>query len=107
MIYQKLIENSPEFEKAYEHKATLLMKLNRFKEAGYVFNNLLKINPEYSGAYAGLGVCFEKLGKQNFAQRCYRKFLTFNEISPQSDFISERFNRKIEKTANLKFAIVK
>ena len=41
MIYQKLIENSPEYKKAYEHKSTLLMKMNRYKDASIVLNELL------------------------------------------------------------------
>ena len=43
MIYDKLIENSPGFIKAYDHKSALLMKQNKFKEASTVLNKLLKL----------------------------------------------------------------
>ena len=107
MIYQKLIENSPDFEKAYEHKSALLMRFGNYREAGNILNTLIKINPKYKSAYAGLGICFEKLGQKDKARRCYRKFLTFEEFSPQTDFILERFNSNIEKVSNSRFAIVK
>lgn len=58
MIYQKLIENSPEFLKAYEHKSSLLMKLDRYKEASTVLNEMIKLNPEEKTAYAGIGIWF-------------------------------------------------
>ena len=90
MIYQKLIENSPEFVKSYEHKSSLLMKHERYKDASIVLNNLLKINPEHYSAYAGIGVCFEKLGKQTDAGRYYRKYLSKQPLSPESSFIKER-----------------
>ena len=92
MIYQKLIENNPEFEKSYEHKSQLLMKQNKFKEASQILNNLLKINPEYYGAYAGIGVCFEKLGKRTDAGRYYRKYLSKQPLSNESDFVRSRLD---------------
>ena len=43
MIYQKLIENSPKFIKAYEHKAELLMNINNYKEASILLNKIVKL----------------------------------------------------------------
>ena len=59
MIYQKLIENSPNYIKAYEHKSTLLMKLKRYKEACSVLIELIKIAPTNSQAYLGIATCLE------------------------------------------------
>src|SRR5574344_796632 len=81
MIYQKLIENAPQYIKAYEHKSSLLMKMDMFKEASIVLNQLLKVDPEYSNAFAGIGICFDKLGKTVEAQRYYRKFLASKPFS--------------------------
>ena len=93
MIYQKLIENSPEFIKAYEHKSALLMKLERFQEAATVLYHLIKINPNYHKAFAGLGVCLDKLGKKIEAQRFYRRFLNAKPTSFNTEFIKKRFNK--------------
>lgn len=104
MIYQKLIENSPEFIKAYEHKSTLLMKLERYKEAYKILNQVQKINPDYKSAFAGMGVCLEKLGKLPQAQRFYIKYLTSAPFSKEAAFVKNRLNKlrnKNYKTANL------
>lgn len=93
MIYQKLIENSPEFEKAYDYKSALLMKMSKYKEASKILYELIKLNPEYSKAYAGIGVCLEKLGRPLQAKRYYRKFLTLNPFSEQTSFVKERMEK--------------
>ena len=69
MIYQKLIENSPKFVKAYEHKTELLIQIETYKEASILLNQILKLNPEYYRAYLGIAKCFEKVGKRADAQR--------------------------------------
>ncbi|MBQ3818885.1 tetratricopeptide repeat protein [bacterium] len=100
MIYQKLIENTPEFPQSYEHKSQLLMKQNKFKEASIILNNLLKINPEHFEAYVGIGVCFEKLGKKTDAGRYYRKYLSKQPLSPESDFVKSRIDVLHSKTSH-------
>lgn len=93
MIYQKLIENSPKFIKAYDHKSSLLMKLDRYKEACTILNEIIKINPDYYRAYVGIGICFDKLGKRADAQRYYRKFLERKPFSHQAQFVKTRLNK--------------
>lgn len=97
MIYQKLIENSPDYVKSYEHKASLLMKQKRFTEAAKVLNELLKNNQEHYDALAGIGVCFEKLGRKTDAIRYYRKFSTYRPLSPQTSFIQNRLENLRKK----------
>ena len=108
MIYQKLIENSPKFIKAYEHKSTLLMKLDRYKEACLVLYELAKKNPKDTNAFAGIGVCFDKMGKRTDAQRYYRKFLQNNPFSNQAQFIKTRLEKLKSMTSSKdkKFSIV-
>ena len=63
-----------------------------------------KINPDYKSAFAGMGVCLEKLGKLPQAQRFYVKYLTAEPFSKEADFIRNRLNKlrnKNYKTANL------
>ena len=98
MIYQKLIENSPKFIKSYEHKSSLLMKLERYKEAYQILDEALKIDPNFYQAYAGIGICLDKLGKITQAQRFYRKFLSFKTFSKDTNFIKERLEKLRNKT---------
>ena len=93
MIYQKLIENSPEYIKAYEHKSSLLMKMGKYKEASLILNQIIKMNPQYYKAYAGIGICFDKLGRKTDAQRYYRKFLLQNPDSSQTNFVKTRMQK--------------
>lgn len=90
MIYQKLIENTPNYVKAYEHKSRLLMKLNRYKEACTVLVNLIKIVPSYKQAYLGIATCLEKSGSKSDALRYYRKFINQKPQLNQAQFAKNR-----------------
>lgn len=98
MIYQKLIENSPEFVKAYDYKSSLLMKMDRYREATDVLKSMIKVDPSYNKAYAGIGVCLDKLGQKTDAQRYYRKYLSHQTDGAKSDFIQARFNKLRQKS---------
>lgn len=90
LVYEKLIENAPKFIKAYEHKSSLLMKMERYKDASYVLKRIMDIDSKYTNAYVGIGICFDKLGKKNDAQRFYRKFLVNDPNSSQASFVKDR-----------------
>jgi tetratricopeptide (TPR) repeat protein len=47
LIYQKIIDTTPYYIKAYHHKSALLMSMEQYLEASIVFNKILKINPDY------------------------------------------------------------
>ena len=81
MIYKRIIEFFPTNISAYNNLANLYLTNERFLEAGIIYKQILKINPNFSQAYFGLGICFEKLGKINDAIRYFRKF---SEIKPNS-----------------------
>lgn len=85
-IYQKIMETNPEYQKAYIQKASLLMQMGYFEEAGDVFRAILKINPQYYRAYLGIGICFDKIGEHSKAKRYYKKYLT---LKPEAiNFVS-------------------
>ena len=106
MIYQKLIENSPKFIKAYEHKSTLLMKLDNYKEASLLLNQVIKLNPDYYRAYLGIATCFDKLGRRVDAQRYYRKFLSLKPFSHQAQFVKARLEKiKNTQKSSIPFSI--
>ena len=107
MIYQKLIENSPKYIKAYDHKSSLLMKMERYKEASGVLSKIMKLDSTYSKAYAGIGICFDKLGRKADAQRYYRKFLSSDTDSSQKNFVLSRMQKIREsKVSNMTLSLV-
>lgn len=101
MIYQKLIENSPEYIKAYDHKSSLLMKMNRYREASGVLNKIMKLDSTYLKAYVGIGICFDKLGKKADAQRYYRKYLTKTSDPNQTSFVISRMKKLRENKIHI------
>ena len=107
MIYQKLIENSPEYIKAYDHKSSLLMKMERYKEASLVLNQIMKLDATYHKAFFGIGVCFDKLGKKMDAQRYYRKFLINRPDASQASFVRDRMQKiRLQKSVTAPFVLV-
>lgn len=84
LIYKRVIEFFPSSVSAYSGLANLYMNNHKYFEAGSVYKQLLKINPNFPQAYFALGVCFEKLGKINDAIRYFRKFAEFKPNSINS-----------------------
>ncbi len=78
MIYERLIETTPDFLPAYEKKAELFIKLSHYSDAIPLLNQMVKRNPTHVHAYEKLGQCYKKLGKTTYASRCFRKILTTN-----------------------------
>lgn len=93
MIYDKIIEEKPGFILCYNHKAGLYMQLGEFEEAARVFKQILKINPKYFRANLGLGICFDKLKRQHFAVRYYKKYIA---QKPNSDTTRALVGRIVE-----------
>ena len=54
---------------------------------------MLKLDPKDTKAYAGIGICLDKLGKKTEAQRYYRKFLINKPESPQASFVKTRMQK--------------
>ncbi len=93
LIYDKINEEAPKFFKAHQHKAALLMSLEKYKEACMTFYQILKINPKYEKAILGIGICFDKLKRFTDAIRYYRKFLTIKNKSEHREHIQERITK--------------
>ncbi len=97
MVYQRIMEKHPSFLKAYQHKAALLVELERYPQAANVFAQLLKINPQYYKALLGIGICFDKMGKTSGAIRYYKRFLELKPNSKNAPDVLERL-KQIQKT---------
>ena len=112
MIYQKLIENSPNYISAYLRKSYLLSKMGLYSQALSLYLNALKINPKYTKVYSEIGLCFDKLGNSRDAKRYYRKFLSAEPQDEKAVKVLARIEnlRKIEPKNNnqrkVKLAIV-
>ena len=100
MIYQRLIETTPNYTKAYEKKAELLIKMSQYSDAIPLLNQIVKLAPNNAIAYNMLGNCYKKLGKSTYAYRCFRKILNTNttaEISTHALSELKQINKESSK----------
>ena len=83
------------------------MKMELYRQALGLYNEVLKINPNYTQAYSDMGICLDKLGKHTDAKRYYRKFLAARPNDDNANIIMHRVEklRKI-KSKDEKLSIV-
>lgn|SRR5574344_861682 len=109
-IYQTIMEKSPDYLNAYNHKAALFMNSQDFYSAACVFKQILSINPKYEKAFLGIGICLDKLGEQKAALRYYKKFIDCNPDSINCVHVKHRIDLikddEIEKISTVKLSIV-
>ena len=74
------------------------MKMELYRQALGLYNEILKINPNYAQAYSNIGICLDKLGKHTDAKRYYRKFLAARPNDDNANLIM----RRVEKLRNIK-----
>ena len=83
------------------------MKMERYKEASVILYKIMQIDPTYYNAYAGIGICFAKLGKKSDAQRYYRKFLLHMPESSKASFVKTRMQKlKLQNPVSKKLSLV-
>ncbi len=97
-IYEKIIEENPYHIVAHNHKAGLLMTFGEFEEAARVFFHILAIDSDYSRAYLGLGICFDKMEKYSNAVRFYKKYIERNPKSETTKSIASRIIDIVQAT---------
>ena len=104
-IYDKLIEEHPEYTKAHSHKAALLICEGRYADAIKIFMKILKIEPNFYRAYFGLGVCFDNLKNFLYARKYYKKFLKVHPNSTHAEYVENRLSalkEKVDTTGQLR-----
>ena len=106
LIYKTIMENHPSYVRAYEQTAFLLMDMKKYQEAGQILAKLVKIFPECTHAYLGLGVCYENLNNIKRAKRYYNKFISLcsdqEEINTITNKIKNMDLSKIKKSTYLR-----
>lgn len=90
IIYNKIIEEHPEYIKAHSHKAALYICQGKYLEASKIFFDILSKNSAFHRAYFGLAVCFDNMKKISEAKRFYSKFLRIKPNSSHADYAKER-----------------
>lgn len=81
-----LIRQAPNFAEAHNQRAIWFFKRGEFSRAIDDCETALRLNPYHFGAAAGMGQCFQKLGKPRAALRAFRHAL---EINPGLDHLHD------------------
>lgn len=89
----QLIERSPQFAEAYNQRAIVRFRLQRYEDSILDCQKTLTLNPFHFGAQAGMGQCFLQLRKPRAALKAFRRAL---EIHPHLDGVAETV-RKLER----------
>ncbi|VVC44615.1 O-GlcNAc transferase, C-terminal,Tetratricopeptide repeat,Tetratricopeptide repeat- [Cinara cedri] len=76
-----IIHYKPNLPKIYNLYGRLLIKLNKFQDAGDYFQRAIQLDPKSDSSWAGLGDSFAFNKKFNSAIICYEKALQFNRSS--------------------------
>lgn len=82
----ELIRQAPRFAEAYNQRAILHFRLERYDRSAADCEAALRLNPYHFAAQAGLGQCLLRLRKQGIALRAFQAAL---RINPRLDGIAE------------------
>ncbi len=81
-----LLAEAPNFAEAYNQRAILYFRLERYDRAAADCEAVLRLNPRHFGAQAGLGQCYLRMGRYRAALKAFRQAL---RINPRLDSIAE------------------
>ncbi|MBL8800155.1 MAG: tetratricopeptide repeat protein [Planctomycetia bacterium] len=76
--FETLLKNAPGFAEAYNQRAILFFRTERFQESIGDCETALKLNPCHFGAQAGIGQCYMRMRKPRAALRAFRQALRIN-----------------------------
>ncbi|MEI7474641.1 MAG: tetratricopeptide repeat protein [bacterium] len=89
-IYNKIILQKDTHLGAYNNLGSLYMRLGKHFEAAGLFLRAIEINPQFSRAFLGLAIAFDKMERVNDAIRYYKKYLEMKPNSANTIYIIER-----------------
>jgi len=88
--YFKIIEAHPQNIATYNALGSLYIKLEMYSKAIKIFRQLLKINKDYSRAYLGIAISFDKMNSNSDSMRYYKKYIKLKPNCGNLPFILDR-----------------
>ncbi len=80
IIYQRILESSPQDLNTLHYYGLLCHQQNRHNEAAELIQQIINLDPQNADAYNNLGNVLEGLGRTDDAEHCYRKAI---ELRPE------------------------
>jgi tetratricopeptide (TPR) repeat protein len=90
-LYQKALQNNPNYDLLYSNLGATYINMGRNNEAEYVLGIAIKLNPKLADAYFNLAILYARTGRAAQAMNVYNKAV---ELKPA--FGSPEFRKKIE-----------
>jgi tetratricopeptide (TPR) repeat protein len=76
--FESLLKKAPTLAEAYNQRAILHFRLERYEDSAADCETALKLNPFHFGAQSGMGQCYLKLRKPKAALRAFQSALRIN-----------------------------
>ncbi|WP_143435278.1 tetratricopeptide repeat protein [Henriciella aquimarina] len=74
-LYDRVIAIQPEYAEAYNRRASVFLREDKYDEALRDVNKALELEPRHFAAWTGLGRVLEELGARDEALEAYREAL--------------------------------
>lgn len=97
-FYDRAILIAPGYAEAWNRRASIFMKQDRFDQALHDVNAALEREPRHFGAWLGLGLMLEELGARRQALEAYREALALHPHLTQARRAEARLAPLVEGT---------
>lgn len=84
--YETLLQKAPTFAEAYNQRAILYFRMDKYDKSIADCETVLKLNPHHFGAQSGMGQCYLKLRKPKAALKAFQNAL---KINPNLDGVED------------------
>lgn len=93
--FSTVIDHAPDFAEAWNARATAFFMTERYGLAMEDIEQVLRLNPRHFGAWSGLAMILERIGRPADALRAYREVLKLNPNRPETVAAVERLEAEV------------
>jgi Flp pilus assembly protein TadD len=91
--FSALTDHAPEFSEGWNARATTFFFMEEYSLSISDVSRVLALNPRHFGALQGLGVIFERMGRDDLALRAFRRAHALNPNQPEVTEAIDRLER--------------
>ena len=95
IIFNRLVENFPNYAEAWNRRATLHYILGNYQESISDIEKVLSLEPRHFGALSGLGLVYLQLDQLSKAKRAFEDLIEVHPNSPNAKENLRRVNEEL------------
>ncbi len=92
--FSALIDHAPDFAEGWNARATAYFQLERIGQSLSDIRHALALNPRHFGAWSGLGIIMEQLGREDAALAAWRAVEDLSPNRPDLEDTLQRLERE-------------